>query len=46
MRRLYVRTAETNDLIAPRVVEAYMARRKTARLADLVAGTGYERTER
>ena len=46
MLRLYVRTAETHDLIATRVVEAYMARRKTARLADLVAGTGYERADR
>ena len=46
MLRLYVRTAETHDLIAARVIEAYMARRKTARLADLVAGTGYERTDR
>ena len=46
MLRRYVRAAEAHDLIAARAVEAYMARRKTIRLSDLVAGTGYERTDR
>ena len=46
MLRRYVRAAEAHDLIAGRVVGAYMARQKTVRPADLVAGTGYERTDR